>query len=804
MDFNPKKTYFGKLSKWDSLLKFISGFSSLFLVAATIGLLLNLVYENKKFVGFFIFFFLIFLFLESLERFRVQKLIKKSEKERTDNLADFLSLDLLKIFLSRKPKNPNSLFYYLLEDCPRLIFVFHRSLLSPSKVKRSLKEEGIEEEKKDEIVSLIRLAKIVAEKKGKEIIEPEDLLMVAFKESPLLKKIMVLTNIFEKDIENLISWLESLKKEKPDIFAIRGSMGRKWSAGYSITLDRYGINITEKIKEYGELISHNEEVNFLERALIKSGKSNALIVGNPGSGRKSVVYNFAQRSLFGKSLESLNYKRVIEINMESLLARIQSVEEVEFTLDNIFKEAVLAGDIILVINNIHEFAGESSKIGTINITGIISPFLSMPDFKFIAITDYSGLHTKIEKNHSFLNFFEKIEISEVSKNDTLKILQTLVAYYEKKYKVFIPYSTLKQIVDLSEKYLPNSFFPEKGIDLLEESVIFVSSSKKEKVVLLKHVNQVVSNKTDIPVGDVEEKEKEILLNLENLIHKRIINQEEAVKEISTALRRSRAEIKTRKGPMGSFLFLGSTGVGKTETAKALADIYFGSEEKIIRLDMSEFQNTSDISRLIGGEKEVGMLTSPVRESPFSLLLLDEIEKAHPNILNLFLQILDEGHITDGTDRKIDFKNTIIIATSNAGYQIILDAIDNKDPFEKVKENLFNFIFKNNIFKPEFINRFDSAVMFHPLTQDNLLKISALIFGSLKINLEKKGIKLIISDNLREKIVELSYEPKFGAREMRRIIQEKVENNLAEALLQGKIQRGDRVGIDDETFEVIKR
>jgi len=326
--------------------------------------------------------------------------------------------------------------------------------------------------------------------------------------------------------------------------------------------------------------------------------------------------------------------------------------------------------------------------------------------------------------------------------------------------------------------------------------------RKEKKVLPKHIARIITEKTEIPVGEIASEEKEALLNLEDLIHQRIINQEEAVREVSTALRRARSEITIRKGPMGCFLFLGPTGVGKTETSKALAENYFGSEDKMIRLDMSEFQDIKDIPRLIGSEKETGLLTSLVRESPFSLILLDEIEKAHPNILNLFLQVLDEGHLTDGFGRKINFKNTIIIATSNAGYQVILKAIKEKTNWSMIKQELLDFLFQNGIFRPEFINRFDAMVVFQPLSKENLLDIAELMLSGLKKNLEEKGIGFVITRELKEKIVELGYNPTFGAREMRRVIQDKIENVLAEALLSGELKRGQKIGIDPTEFKLI--
>jgi len=373
---------------------------------------------------------------------------------------------------------------------------------------------------------------------------------------------------------------------------------------------------------------------------------------------------------------------------------------------------------------------------------------------------------------------------------------------EYKYKMLILYPTIREIVNLTGRYMPSLPFPKKALDVLDEVVVYVQG-KKEKVVFPHHVSEVVSTKTEIPLGKMESKEKETLLNLENLIHQRIVNQEEAVRQISIAMRRARAGLSSKKRPMGTFLFLGPTGVGKTETSKALAQIYFGSEDKMIRLDMSEFQAISDIPRLVGAVSPIemqGLLTTPVRESPFSLVLLDEIEKSHPNILNLFLQVFDEGHITDGQGRKVMFTNTIIIATSNAAADMIFKEVESGKPVDR--QELIGSLIEKGTFKPEFINRFDATVIFHPLSKDNLMQIAQLLLGGLQKSLKEKEIDFEITESLKSEIVELSYKPEFGAREMRRVIQDKVENSIAQALLSDKIQKGDKIQVNPESFEVI--
>ena len=766
------------------------------------------VQTNRNLLGFSLIFLVLSLGSCIKEKFFEQKLKNPKINPAEENLAEFLNFEVAKAFGKSKGSSTNFL-YFLLKDNPKLKFVFSRLLLDIRLVKRELKKKL--EEKLNSFQATFLEALKIAENKGHQRIELGDALSALAKTDLTFRRILVENNLKAEDIENLTLWLENIEEKikqrkrfwEYENLAKRGTLAKNWTAGYTITLDRYSFDLTDSIRKKGlEFIGHKEAIELMERTLALGEINNVLLVGEPGSGKRSMIYALAQKSLLGKSLPELNYKRVVELDMPALLAQLESSEEVESVLDKIFQEVLSAGNIILLIDEFHNYIGQGARPGVIDISGIISPYLRLSQFQIISITTYEGLHRYIEKNSSILSLFEKVEVSGISKKETLTLLEYLTFTLEKKHKVFISYPVLSQIISLTDRYFPSFPFPEKAIDVLDAAAVYVASLRKEKKVLPKHIARIITEKTEIPVGEIASEEKEALLNLEDLIHQRIINQEEAVREVSTALRRARSEITIRKGPMGCFLFLGPTGVGKTETSKALAENYFGSEDKMIRLDMSEFQDIKDIPRLIGSEKETGLLTSLVRESPFSLILLDEIEKAHPNILNLFLQVLDEGHLTDGFGRKINFKNTIIIATSNAGYQVILKAIKEKTNWSMIKQELLDFLFQNGIFRPEFINRFDAMVVFQPLSKENLLDIAELMLSGLKKNLEEKGIGFVITRELKEKIVELGYNPTFGAREMRRVIQDKIENVLAEALLSGELKRGQKIGIDPTEFKLI--
>jgi len=720
--------------------------------------------------------------------------IKNPAIKNRDNLAEFLSFEAARAIDKRK-----------LDDA-KLEPVFYRLLIDAKEIKKIEINFYLE---------IILEAKEISEKRQSQRIKTGDLLVALSKSHPVFKKMLVEKDLRSEDFENLVCWLESLEKrikEKKKWWEYnnllgRGALAREWTAGYTLTLDQFSVDWTEAIKKTGakEIIGHKDTLEHLERVLARKETNNALLVGEPGSGRKSVIRALVQRALFGQSLPEINYKRVVELDIVSILATTQSAEEATNILDRIFSEAASAGNVILVIDEFYNFVTQAKgALGVVDISGVLARYLPLPEFRLIGITSYYGLHLFIERSAAVLSYMEKVETREVSERETILILQNFTAFLEKKYKKFIPYAAIREIVRYSGRYIKDVPFPKKAIDLLEEILIYASRYGKVSVVLPEYVVKVISEKTDIPLGEIELKEKDILLNLEKLFHQRIINQEEAVKEVSSALRRARSEISARSGPMGTFLFLGPTGVGKTETSKALASIYFGAEDRMVRLDMSEFQNPKDVARLLGSAEEEGLLAAKVRETPFSLVLLDEIEKAHPNVLNLFLQVVDEGHLTDGLGRRVDFKNTIVIATSNAGYEIILQSLKEKGDWSGVKQKILDHIFKEAIFRPEFVNRFDATVVFKPLSRENLLAIAELMLQKTKSNLKEKGIDLEITLPLKEKIVDLGYNPTFGAREMRRVLQDKVENVLATALLSGEIQRGDSIIVDPQLFKIVKK
>lgn len=816
--FDLKKARIFQALKWSLGSRFVKVFKKIFFVLFLIFTLLFLYgfftqsfsqESNSVLLGLSIIFltltclgWLKFKFFESK--------LKKPEIPESDNLAEHLSFEVARA--AHRTTDSTGLFYNILKNNPQLNFVFSRLLLDMKEVKKEVRKKVSRQVNysKDFQKTMVEALNI-AQKKKHQRITVGDVLTALAKHNPVFQKILIDHKLKVQDIENLTWWLESLElriKERKKWWEYqnlmrKGTLAKEWTAGYTLTLDKYSTDWTEIAKKQGfpKIIGHKKEIESVERILGRREYNNVLLVGQPGIGRKGIVQGLVRKAVLGQSLADVNYKRVVELDVSGLLAAIADPEEVEAVLDKIFQEAIGAGNVILVINEFHNFVGVQPGPGRVDISGVLSSYLHLPQFQIVAVTSFAGLHKNIEQNPSILNLFAKVEVSEISEREVMMILENLALLLEQKYKLFVSYPALREIVALTKRFMPSLVFPKKANDILDEVMIYVKKSTKDKVLLPSHVAKIITEKTQVPVGEIEVKEKEVLLNLEKLIHERIINQDTAVKEVSTALRRARAEVTVRKGPMGTFLFLGPTGVGKTETSKALAQIYFGSEARMIRLDMSEFQNVKDIPRMIGSKGEEGLLTTPVRESPFSLILLDEIEKAHPNILNLFLQVLDEGFLTDGLGRKVDFKNSIIISTSNAGYRIILEALKAKTEWIEVKQKLLDYIFEKGIFRPEFINRFAAVVVFRPLSKENLLAIAELMLRALKQNLKEKGIDFKITLPLKETIVELGYDPTFGARAIRRVIQDKVENALASALLSGELKRGNKVEVDPSGFKL---
>ena len=741
------------------------------------------------------------------------------------NLAPFLDYESAKAvykIIKNSKKNPNRISSFsfapiLLNQSPIVNFTFYRLGLSAKLFSQEWRQLGQGKEKQSvSLESIIQAAAVKAAKANHQSIQLSDILAALARYDVFFTQVLLKHGLDADSFIHVVEWFDRIDQDSKrrrkfwtfNNLIRKGSLAVNWAAAYTLTIDRYSINWTKRAQlqsRHLEILGHQKELQQVENILSKSGFNNVLLVGQPGSGGKDIIQAFASKSFWGTTPSALSKKRVLELDISAIINEIPSAEEVGLTLEKCFQESLLASNVILVINNLENYL-ESTESGGVDISDTLSRYLQSSKFQVIAIASYRGLHQQIEQKPSFLNLFSKVEIEPLTANETLKLLEFRVPGFEQHYNQFILYPALKRIVSYSARYLQESPFPQKALDLLDEVLVYATRiSRRDKIVWPKYVDAVISQKTQIPVGQMIASERETLIHLEDLLHQSIINQNEAIKDVASALRRSRTEVTAeRNKPMGSFLFLGPTGVGKTETAKALARVYFGSEKRIIRMDMAEFQKVGDIKRFIGDEDHPGLLTSQVRENPFSLVLIDEIEKAHPDILNLFLTVLDEGYLTDSWGRQVSFADTVIIATSNAGASLIWKDIQKNQKLNLIKADLTNYLLSQNIFRPEFINRFNSLVIFQPLTPENLLAITQLKLKKLKDSLQKSHkIELVITQKLKEKISQLGYDPAFGARAMNRVIENKVENALASAILGKEIQKGDKIEINPETFKVVR-
>ena len=637
-------------------------------------------------------------------------------------------------------------------------------------------------------------------------------------------------NLDSLDIFNLSHWIqkylreEAIKRNKISPTSLRKHVrpiGLSLIYGWTPILDRFTIDLSNNpiIKNDIQLTSSQIEIiQQVIRSLSRQREANVLLIGEPGVGKKTIVSFLNKLSQQGIISPRINYHRIILLRASNLIGSFSSPINLENNLIRILNSANRAGNIILFIEDFNNLINKNNvSMGSINASAILEPYLNS-NLHFICAISPGEYHSNIENQGELNNFFEKIQVKEPSQNEVLTILENKIPIYEKESrkqstKIFFTYQAINKIIKLAGQYIHSEPFPEKAIDLVEnlasyaQQKIVTGNNKNGQIISEKDVIYVVEKKTGIPIGQIQSQERNKLLNLEVLIHQRIVGQDEAVDAIARAIRRSRAKIRNQKRPIGSFLFLGPTGVGKTETAKALADIYFESKEKIIRLDMSEYQEINSIKRLLGplpGESdfdEGGVFSRLITDNPFGLLLLDEFEKAHPKILNLFLQILDEGWLTDNRGTKLDFRNLIIIATSNAGAEKIRQTVLAGKSLSVEKEKIINQILEQGIFRPELINRFDELVFFKPLNSQHLIKIARLMLNNLaKRIMDNHGIYCQFSQDLVEKIAELGYDPEFGARPMKRVIQDKVETYLAQQIIADRLQRGDSINL---TSQIIK-
>jgi ATP-dependent Clp protease ATP-binding subunit ClpC len=596
-------------------------------------------------------------------------------------------------------------------------------------------------------------------------------------------------------------------------------------------LKSFAVNLTEKAQneEIDPIIGRDQEVERTIQILGRRTKNNPVLVGEPGVGKTAIAEGLAQRIVRQDVPEALQDKQVYSLDMGLLVAGTRFRGEFEERLKGIIKEVQDAGNIILVIDEIHTLIGGGAMEGGMDAANLMKPALARGELQCVGTTTMDEYRQYIEQDAALERRFQPVMVDEPSIEQTIAILEGIRTPYEEYHKVKISLEALEAAAKLSDRYISDRHLPDKAIDLIDEagSRLHLSQSMAEKsseqgeeneqptempVVGLEEVANIVSSWTGVPVNKMTQAESELLLHLEDTLHERIIGQSEAVSAVSRAIRRARVGMKDEDRPIASFIFSGPTGVGKTELTKALAQYMFGDEEAMIRLDMSEYMDPQSVSKLIGsppgfvGYDEGGQLTEQVRRRPYTVVLLDEIEKAHPDVFNSLLQILDDGHLTDAKGRKVDFKNTLIIMTSNIGSKVIekgggglgfeLDTEGENTEYTRIRNRVHEEM--KNYFRPEFLNRVDEVIVFRQLNKEEVGEIADLLLKEIGARLkDQQGVELQVSQGFKDRVISEGYDVTYGARPLRRVLMRLLEDNLAQAVLSGDISEGDVAYVDTD-------
>lgn len=718
-------------------------------------------------------------------------------------------------------------------------------------------------------------AREMADRFDSERIGTEHLLLAIIKEGDCAASRLL--NTMGANPQKLFVDILAAMGEDPAQYREEIQRGRNEEATLTPTLDQYSRDLTAMARagRLDPVIGREKETERVIQILCRRGKNNPCLIGEPGVGKTAIVEGIAQSLVNGNVPDIVADKRLVSLDMSGLVAKSKYRGEFEDRIKKVINEVETAGNVLLFIDELHTIIGAGGAEGALDASNILKPALARGDVQVIGATTIEEYRKYIEKDAALERRFQPVQVEEPTEEESIEILKGLRKLYEKHHHVQITDEGVEASVRLSARYVNDRFLPDKAIDLMDEAAakarlgmmhgsddmmqlnreihqteldmehalqegdiekartwketrenLQASREKLEKknrrvsknkvpVVGENEIADVVAGWTKIPVSRLTESEASRLQKLEETLHKRVIGQEEAVSAVSKAVRRGRVGLKDPKRPIGSFLFLGPTGVGKTEVSKALAEAVFGNEDSMIRVDMSEYMEKHSVSKMIGsppgyvGHEDGGQLSEKVRRNPFSVILFDEIEKAHPDVFNILLQVLDDGHITDSQGRKVDFKNTIIIMTSNAGAQSIIEPKklgfgakeDEKQDHERMKASVMEEV--KRIFKPEFLNRIDETIVFRALNKDDMKKIIGIMVRDLQKRCkEQLQIDLVVREAAKESIVEKAYDRKYGARPLRRKLQDEVEDRLADALIRGEIHTGDRVIVTTKNKEII--
>ncbi len=633
---------------------------------------------------------------------------------------------------------------------------------------------------------------------GAEHVSGLDCFAAAYTADPFLQEVMFASGADQDAVVNTLAWMHIqdalhrryLSFRKAAGFKPTGNMNRAYTAVATPFLDSVTDDMTRSAVYGGAefCVDRDTEMKALLRSM-EGGNQSVVLVGSPGVGKGAIIEGLAQLMVEERVPNILKDKRLLRMNVSHIVsAEGGSGAEERFLYA--LSEVAASGNIVLVIENIHELVGVG---GSIDLSSILAGELEK-NYTFVIATSTPGGYTEKLERSSLGPKLQRIAIDEPDRNLAIRILESHIGGIENQNNVVFTYHAVAACVDLAARYLHDIVLPTSALSVAREAALDVGKRPRTQGlvwVTREDIAARVSEQSKVPVTSISQDEGQKLLQLESRLHERVIGQEAAISSVSSALRRARTELRSGSRPIANFLFLGPTGVGKTELAKTTSEVYFGSENAMVRFDMSEYQNQESVTRLIGGNGQAGLLTEAVRKTPFTLLLLDELEKAHPDILNVFLQVMDDGRLTDGLGRTIDFTNVILIATSNAGTQFIQDEVQKGTDLAAIKSELLENQLRQ-VYRPEFLNRFDDVIVFSPLTRDDVAAITYLMVAKIEERLKAKGLAFQIDDDAIHELAEQGYDPKFGARPLRRVLQDKVENLIAERILQGDVGRRDTV------------
>jgi ATPases with chaperone activity, ATP-binding subunit len=619
--------------------------------------------------------------------------------------------------------------------------------------------------------------------------------------NPTVKGMLPNLKIDEDDVVNGAEWFAHLNKlfAQASTEKMTGGIGRDWSFGYTPMLKRYGQNFSEKYAntkgQHIRLESHSELVDRMIDMFSKPGRQNVALIGPVGSGKTTVVEALAERLMDGSANipKNLQYRQVISLDVTSLISAAPGRGEIEALITRVINEAYSAKNIILCLDNAHLFFEDNT--GSVDISNILQPILESGGMRLILAMEEQKFLEISQRNAALAAAINRLQVNPPNEVETMRIIEDNSLTIEATKKVVFMYQALREAYKLSERYVKDIAQPRRSLQVLEGA----TNSVPNGLVTAEIVRASMETTLGVKIGATDSaEERQQLLNMEDLIHKNMINQTTAVSAVSSALRRARAGVRNEKRPIGTFLFLGPTGVGKSELAKQVSSVYFGGESNMVRLDLNEFVQPEDVSRLIAdAASNPNSLSAQISKNPFSVVLLDEIEKAHTNVLSTLLQVLDEGIMRDINNREVSFRDAIIIATSNAGADRIRQYVEAGQSVEKFADSIKDELVNTKQFTPEFLNRFDEIVVFRPLTMEELLQVLDLQIKSVNKTLASQKVSVTVEEDAKLTLVDAGYDPRLGARPMRRVVQQTVENLVSEKLLSGTLQAGQNLNISLE-------